>query len=99
MQVAALYSVLGAERTESYLKDLVKNEVLVVDGNSVTRDLVAEGKIPIGFTDTDDANVAVEQGLPVKISYTDKGGMGTLVIPNTVALIKGCPNPDNGAAG
>lgn len=96
MHVAALYSVLGAERTESYLQDLVKNEVLVVDGNSVTRDLVAEGKIAIGFTDTDDANVAVEEGRPVKIVYTDQGGMGTLLIPNTVALIKDSPNQDNG---
>ncbi len=96
MHVAALYAILGPEKTESYLQGLVDNDILVVDGNSVTRDLVAEGKIPMGFTDTDDANVAVQDGRPVKTVYPDQGGMGVLLIPNTVALIKGGPNPENG---
>ncbi|GJQ59134.1 MAG: iron transporter [Candidatus Scalindua sp.] len=94
--IAALYSSLGKEKAESFLKRLVDNEVVVVNGNSVTRDLVVEGTVPIGFTDTDDANVAITKGSAVKIIYPDQDGFGTLIIPNTVALIKNGPNPQNG---
>jgi iron(III) transport system substrate-binding protein len=94
--VAALYTALGPEKTEEYLRNLVKNEVVVVDGNSVTRDLVVEGKAAVGFTDTDDAQVAIAKGKPVKMTYPDRKGMGTLLIPNTVALVKKGPNPQAG---
>lgn len=94
--VAALYALIGQEKTENYLRALRKNNVVVVDGNSVTRDLVVEGKVPIGFTDTDDANVAIQRGQPVKALYPDKGAIGTLLIPNTVALITGCRHPEQG---
>ena len=94
--IAALYTLIGQEKTESYLKRLVENRVVVVDGNSVTRDLVVEGKVPIGFTDTDDAYVAISKGKPVKMIYPDRNGIGTLLIPNTVALIKSGPHPEEG---
>ncbi|WP_300461101.1 extracellular solute-binding protein [Desulfobacula sp.] len=96
MHVAALYSIIGPEKTEAYLKGLAANQVIVVNGNSVTRDLVVEGKIPIGFTDTDDVNVAILKGAPVRMYFPDKKGVGTLLIPNTVALIKNGPNPETG---
>lgn len=96
MHVAALYSIIGPKKTEAYLNGLAGNQVVVVNGNSVTRDLVVEGKIPIGFTDTDDANVAILKGAPVRMYFPDKKGIGTLLIPNTVALIKNGPNPENG---
>lgn len=76
MHVAALYAVVGKEKTEAFLNGLVKNEVVVVNGNAVTRDLVVEGRIPIGFTDTDDANVAMTRREPVNTLYPDKEGMG-----------------------
>lgn len=96
--IAALYVNLGKEKTESYLKALKANDVLIVDGNSVVRDLVVEGRVPIGFTDTDDVNVAIQAGKPVEMIYPDKEGIGTLLIPNTVALIKNGPNPEAGKA-
>ncbi len=96
MHVAALYDIMGAGKTEAYLQGLVDNEILVVDGNSVTRDLVVRGRVPIGFTDTDDAQVAIDKGEPVRMIFPDSKGMGTLLIPNTVMLIKGSPNPENG---
>jgi iron(III) transport system substrate-binding protein len=96
--VAALYASLGRGKTEEYLKALKANDIVVVDGNSVVRDIVVEGKIPLGFTDTDDANVAIQSGKPVKMAYPDGDGIGTLLIPNTVALIKDCPHQDEGQA-
>jgi iron(III) transport system substrate-binding protein len=69
-----------------------------VDGNSVVRDLVASGQLRFGLTDTDDACSAIQKGAPVKIVFPDqeKNGLGTLVMPNTVALIAGAPHPREG---
>ncbi|PIE62127.1 MAG: iron ABC transporter substrate-binding protein [Desulfobacter postgatei] len=94
--VAAMYQAMGEEKTKKYLADLKANDLVMVDGNSVVRDIVVEGKVPIGFTDTDDANVAIQSGRPVKMIYPDRGGIGTLLIPNTVALIKNAPHEDQG---
>lgn len=94
--MAALYAELGAEKTESYLRALKANDVVIVPGNSVVRDLVADGQYPIGFTDTDDVHVALRKGQPVRMLFADQKGMGTFVIPNTVALVRNGPNPEEG---
>jgi iron(III) transport system substrate-binding protein len=94
--VAALYVAFGKERTEAYLTALKANGVVILDGNSKVVDVVAAGELPIGFTDTDDVSVALKAGKPVKMIYPDKQGLGTLLIPNSVALIKGGPNPEAG---
>ena len=68
----------------------------MVDGNAVSRDLVVQGEVPVGFTDTDDVNVAIQAGKSVEMVFPDKDGIGTLLIPNTVALVKGAPHPEEG---
>jgi len=95
-QAAALYRYLGKENARKFFSSLNNRSVRVVDGNSVVRNLVAEGQLSYGLTDTDDACGAVESGKNVTIIIPDQGTdqMGTLVIPNTVALIAGGPNPD-----
>ena len=93
---AALFVYLGDEKAKEYFRDLRANEVAIVDGNSTAKDRVANGALKIGFTDTDDVNVALEQKKPVGMIFPDQDGMGTLLIPNTVALISGGPNPENG---
>lgn len=94
---AALFVLLGDEKAEQLFRGLKANDVVVVDGNSTSRDRVQDGEVPIGFTDTDDANVALVNKKPVGIIYLDqgKGQIGTLFIPNTVSLVKNCPNPGN----
>ncbi len=100
----ALYSVLGRDAAEEYFNRLVKNEVKVLAGNSTVRDRVASGELKIGLTDTDDACVALEKGLPVGIVFPDQDvkfpgldqPLGTFVIPNTVALIAGGPHAEEG---
>jgi len=100
----ALRARLGKERMEELFRALAANEVKVVAGNSVVRDRVASGEVKIGLTDTDDAHVAIRKGLPVGIVYPDQEPLypglgeplGTLLIPNTVALIEGAPHPDEG---
>jgi iron(III) transport system substrate-binding protein len=91
---AALYSYLGKEKAHAFFSSLNNRNVRNVDGNSVVRDLVADGQLAYGLTDTDDACGAVESGRNVTIIIPDQGDgeMGTLVIPNTVALIAGAPH-------
>ena len=92
--VAALFTVLGEAKAKGFLEALKENGVLIVDGNTVTRDMVVKGEIPVAFTDTDDANVAIRAGEKIRMIFPDKEGMGTLLFPNTVAKIKGGPNPE-----
>jgi iron(III) transport system substrate-binding protein len=97
--VAALFAI-GPDRAVTFLEGLEANEVRVVGGNSVVRDLVARGDLWAGLTDTDDVWVGKDNGHPIEMAYPDQeaGGLGTLVIPNTVALIKGAPHPEEGKA-
>ncbi len=48
--------------------------------------------------DSDDAANRIRQGRPIEIVYPDQGenGIGCLIVPNAVMLIKGAPHPDNG---
>ncbi len=94
MHMAALHLRWGSKRFTGYLEKLLANDVQVVDGNAVARDLVVEGRAAVCLTDTDDANVALERGAPVRVIFPDQDGMGTLMIPNTVGLINGAPHPE-----
>jgi len=98
-QAAALYSYLGKEKAHAFFLSLNNRSLRIVDGNSVVRDLVADGQLAFGLTDTDDACGARDNGRNVTIIIPDQGEgqMGTLVIPNTVALIAGAPHPAEAA--
>jgi len=95
---AALFAVLGPERAKEYFEQLHGNGVAIVAGNATAKDRVAAGEFPVGFTDTDDVFVALANDQPVAMIFPDqeKGGFGTLLIPNTVALVAGGPHPDEG---
>jgi iron(III) transport system substrate-binding protein len=95
---AALYAYLGSDRARTFFQALVDRGVSVVDGNSVVKERVANGEWVFGLTDTDDACKAIQSGATVKVIFPDQGAeqMGTLVIPNTVALVAGAPQPSEG---
>jgi iron(III) transport system substrate-binding protein len=95
---AALYAVWGPERARGFFRRLAERGVRVVDGNSVVRDLVADGRLLWGVTDSDDAGAAVARGAPVRVVLPDQDGDGALVIPGTVALVANCPHPAEGRA-
>jgi len=94
--VAALYAELGDARADEFFRKLKANDVKIVDGNSVVRDLVARGDILVGLTDTDDVNVALEAKQPVAMVLPDREGLGVPVMPNMVSLIAGAPHADDG---
>jgi len=91
---AALFALWGERDARAFFLGLKENDVAVLPGNATVRDLVARGEYAVGLTDTDDANGAVVDGFPVRWHMPDQEpeGLGTLVIPNTVALIRGGPN-------
>jgi len=92
--VAALYALAGDEKMDDFFRRLKVNGVRIVDGNSVVRDLVARGEVKTGLTDTDDVNVAIEDGQPVGMVLPDKDGLGVPVMPNMVSLIANAPHPE-----
>jgi iron(III) transport system substrate-binding protein len=90
--VAALYALAGDDKMDDFFRRLKANGVRIVGGNSVVRDLVARGEVKTGLTDTDDVNVAIENGQPVGMVLPDKEGLGVPVMPNMVSLIAGAPH-------
>jgi iron(III) transport system substrate-binding protein len=96
--VAALFALLGKGEAENFFKKLKKNDIKVVESNGMVRDQVVAGDLYIGLTDTDDANDAIVKGKNVAMVFPDQGNneIGTLIIPNSVMLIKGSRNKENG---
>jgi len=98
-QAACLFEVLGPEKAADFYRKLRDNGVQLVDGNKRVAEQVGKGQFAFGVTDTDDAIVEVEAGHPVTIVFPDREGdpnnprMGTLFLPNTVAVIRAGPNP------
>jgi iron(III) transport system substrate-binding protein len=92
---AALYIVWGKDRFENWLRGLRANEIKLLGGNSAVADQVAAGTLAAGPTDNDDVNNAKSEGQPLDGVVPDQDGIGTLLIPGTVALIHDCPHPEN----
>ena len=96
IHIAALFIILGDEKAIKFMNDLKSNGVKIVSSNGEVKRLVARGEVKIGITDTDDANVAIKEGSQVKVVFPDQSGIGTLIMPNMVCLIKNSPNLANG---
>ena len=92
--VAALFVFYGPQVAEQMLKGLCANGVRLVSGNSTAVRMVATGQADVCLTDTDDVYAAQRNGWPVAMHLCGHGEQGALVIPNTVALIKGAPHPE-----
>lgn len=94
--VAALYTLAGDGKMDDFFRRLKANGIKVVDGNSVVRDLVARGEVKVGLTDTDDVNVAIEDGQPIAMVLPDAAGLGVPMMPNMLSLIADAPHPEEG---
>ncbi|MGQ3684521.1 MAG: extracellular solute-binding protein [Candidatus Loosdrechtia sp.] len=96
--MAVLFDTLGDEDAVKFLFDLKTNRVRIVSSNSEVRRLVVDGEVMVGITDTDEAEMAIQERNPVKKVFPDQGDkdIGTFIMPNVVCLIKGGPHPDSG---
>jgi iron(III) transport system substrate-binding protein len=98
-QSAALFAALGPDTAKDFYRGLKANDVHVVAGNKQVAEGVARGEFAVGLTDTDDALEEIADGRPLAMIFPDRDGdpqhpeLGVLYIPNTVAVVKGCPNP------
>jgi iron(III) transport system substrate-binding protein len=93
--VTALAHVLPKEEWERFLDGVLANECHLPPGNGRLAQLVGEGEIAFGFTDTSDYRMVRNEGRPVDVVYPDQDGIGTLLLPNSVARVRGGPNPEN----
>lgn len=91
---SALYGRLGAEEYADFLTSLRGNGVRLLAGNSTVRDAVVKGDCAFGLTDTDDVNVALQNGEPVRMVFPDQAGEGAFAVFHTVGLVKNGPHPD-----
>ncbi len=90
--IAALFTRIGDEKARQFLKDLKKNKVVIATSNGDVKKQVADGKVICGLTDTDDAFEALNDGSTVGMVFLDQQGIGTLIMPNTVSIIKNAPD-------
>jgi iron(III) transport system substrate-binding protein len=93
----ALRIRMGKTRFAEFLQGLHKNEVLFLQSNGATMRQTAAGRVDFALTDTDDFHVALTKGHDVAAVFPDQGDseMGTMLIPNSVAIIKGCRHPES----
>src|SRR6266481_2527482 len=96
--VAALFTIRGDERAKIFMNDMKKNGVKVTISNGESTDFVATGQVDFSLVDSDDAVNTKKQGKPVEMIYPDQdpNGIGVLILPNAVALIKGAPHTESG---
>lgn len=103
--VAALLASHGPERVAGLLRSGRAGGLRLYDSNSSVVRAIAQGEIDVAPTDSDDAYVARREGWPVGFVFEprengkDPASMpcsGPLLLPNTVALVRGGPNPAGG---
>ncbi len=86
----ALRQYWGERQWQAWCRALAANKPLLVDGNSMVVKTVGRGEAWIGLTDSDDVAAGQAEGFPiVPLPMNEE----TLLIPNTVAVIRGGPHP------
>jgi len=88
---------------DAWLLGLAENRIaLLTSGNAGVVQAIAEGQFDVGMTDSDDVWAAQARGLRISCTFPrhlpqgDARG-GTLLIPNTCALVAGSAHPERAA--
>jgi iron(III) transport system substrate-binding protein len=91
---AVLKETMG-EPAAVELLESIRDNAVILSGNKQVATAVSSGRVAWGLTDTDDAIVEKDHGLPVAIVFPDQSPdqPGTLRIPNTIAVIRGAEHP------
>ncbi|HEX6811760.1 MAG TPA: extracellular solute-binding protein [Planctomycetota bacterium] len=90
----ALRQALGDAAFDGFVDAIFANDVRFPTSNGATMRAVRDGQLAWAFTDTDDYHVAKTKGHKVACVFPDQedGGLGTMLIPNAVALVTGGPD-------
>lgn len=96
--MAAIFEYLGDDRAKQWMNDLKSNRVVIAASNGDVKQRVMNGELLFGLTDTDDAFEAKKESGDVDYIFLDQqeDGIGTLIMPNALSLIKASPNAENG---
>jgi iron(III) transport system substrate-binding protein len=94
--IAALFTAMGDEKAKRFLAELKQNGLVIATSNGDVKKRVLNGELACGLTDTDDAHEALKEGANVGIVFLDQeDGFGSLIMPNTLCLIKNSPHTVN----
>jgi iron(III) transport system substrate-binding protein len=88
----ALRQHWGESRWLEWCRAFAANEPFIVDGNSAAARFAARGEALIALTDSDDIAAEIREGARLTALPPTPD---TLLIPNTVAVIRRCPHPEN----
>ncbi len=94
--ISALFIAIGDEKAKQFLADLKSNEVVIASSNGDVKKRVMQGEVSCGLTDTDDAYEAIKEDANIGIVFLDQQGIGSLIMPNTVNLIKNSHHSEKG---
>ena len=100
--MAAIASADGIEGLRAWLLGMKANGTPIFESNSSVARGVAAGAREIGLCDTDDVWVVQDQGQLIDFVYERNDGhesfgpdsRGPLVVPNTIALVRGGAHPE-----
>lgn len=95
---SVLFTLWGDEKSKEFMKKMKENGVKISTSNGESTTLVINKEFAFSLVDSDDSTNAIRDGKAVRQIYPDQeeGGIGCLILPNAVVLIKGGPNPENG---
>ena len=89
-----LWEELGEAGAKQWHHDLRRRGIREASGNSMVKNLVAEGVCDFGWTDTDDVFVAKDAGQPVEMLPIRLDDGRTICLPNSAAIIRGTQRPE-----
>ncbi len=92
--MAAMHALWGEAAFREFLTGLVDGDAVIADGNSAAVRKLIAGEVSAAFTDSDDVITAQQKGHSLAMIFPDMGDGGTMLIPNTVALVAGAPHPE-----
>ena len=100
--MSALVATCGAAVFRDWLEAMAANGLRIYDGNSTVVRAVTEGELDVCLTDTDDVWAQQRRGGGVRavfetpdaepVRVSDLPSPGPMLIPNTVARVRGGPN-------
>jgi iron(III) transport system substrate-binding protein len=96
LHAAALFQVLDRDMAEVFFNGLKINKVTMVSSDDEVAKRVAASEFSFGVVDSEDFDVAIEEGKPVGGVFPDQQSFGTLVFPSVLVLMANAQNPQQG---
>jgi len=96
--IAVLFTYLGEEQASQLLNNIKANGLVIATSNGDVKKRVMQGEVAFGIVDSDDAFEAKKESSDVDYIFLDQqiNGIGSLIIPNALSLIKNSPYNENG---